>query len=114
MNKLLVQWSANRATRCAEMSGALGVPWRTLPYGQNVALYRTLSPSLACGSVQADDHCGCTTPAPRSDGGQPWGRPRKEKRHHRSRVPRDALLRERSAFRLLAMASPDWMIYGTS
>src|SRR5215831_7893561 len=29
MNDLLVQWSSNRATHCAEMSGALGVRWRT-------------------------------------------------------------------------------------
>src|SRR6266852_1368263 len=54
---------------------------------------------------------GCTTPAPRSDGGQPCGRTWEEKRHHRSLVPRDAMLTWRPSFRLLAMASPYWMIY---
>ena len=54
---------------------------------------------------------GCTTPAPRSDGGQPCGRTWEEKRHHRSLVPRDAMPTRRSSFRLLAMASPYWMIY---
>jgi len=94
--------------RCA------GRPIVDLPHGPNVALHRTRSPSRTCGSVQAEDHCGCTPPAPRSDGGQPWGRPWEEQRPHRSCVPRDARLTERSALRLLALASPDWMIYGTS
>jgi hypothetical protein len=91
-----------------------GRPMEDLPHGQHVALHRTRSPSRTRGSVQTDDHCGCPTPAPRRDGGQPCGRPWKEQRHHRSLVPRDALLTERSAFRLLALASPDWVIYGTS
>src|SRR6516165_9351463 len=64
MNKLLVQWSSNRAMRCAEMSGALGIPWRTCqadksrpePHAQPVAYMRQRS---------GRDHCGCTTPAPR-------------------------------------------------
>src|SRR5262245_2119227 len=29
MNKLSVQWLSHWATRCAEMSGAVGVPWKT-------------------------------------------------------------------------------------
>src|SRR5215813_11773973 len=29
MDTLLVQWSSHWAPRCAAMSGALGVPWRT-------------------------------------------------------------------------------------
>src|SRR6266849_3291145 len=49
-----------------------------------------------------------TTPAPRSDGGPPCGRTWEEQRHHRSLVPRDAM---RPSFRLLAMASPYWVIY---
>src|SRR6516162_6916300 len=85
MNKLLVQWSSNRAMRCAEMSGALGIPWRTCqadksrpePHAQPVAYMRQRS---------GRDHCGCTTPAPRSDGGQPCGRTWEEKRHQRSLV----------------------------
>jgi hypothetical protein len=90
-----------------------GRPMEDLPHGQNVALNRTRSPSRPCGSVQANDHCGCTTPAPRPDRSQSWGRTWKEKRHQHSRVPRDAMLTERCFFRLLAMASPDWMIYVT-
>src|SRR5215471_7869017 len=93
-----------RNERCA------GRPMEDRPHGQHVALHRTLSPWRTCGSVQADDHCGCTTPAPRSDGGQPWDRPWEEKRPHRSLVPRDAMLTGRSAFRLLAIASLYWMI----
>jgi len=56
---------------------------------------------------------GCTTPAPRSDGSQLCDRTWEEKRYQRSRVPRDAMLTERCFFRLLAMASPDWMICTT-
>src|SRR6266446_3472554 len=91
-----------RNERCA------GRPMEDLPNGQNVALNRTLSPSRTCGSVQAGDYYGCTTPAPRSDGSQPYGRTWEEKRHHRSLVPRDAMLTGWSSLRLLAMASPDW------
>src|SRR2546422_7566863 len=56
---------------------------------------------------------GCTDQTPPSDEGQPWGRLQEEQRHHRSRVPRDARPRRRSSFRLLAMASPYWMIYAS-
>src|SRR2546426_614827 len=54
---------------------------------------------------------GGTTPAPRSDGGPPCGRTWEEQRHHRSFVPREAMPTRRSSFRLLARASPYWMIY---
>jgi len=54
---------------------------------------------------------GCPDQTPPSDAGQPCGRIREEQRHHRSLVPRDAMPRRRSSFRLLAMASPYWMIY---
>jgi hypothetical protein len=54
---------------------------------------------------------GGTTPAPRSHGGPPCGRTWEEQRHHRSLVPREAMLTWRPSFRLLAMASPCWMIY---
>ena len=39
------------------------------------------------------------------------GRTWVEQRHHRSLVPCDAMPIRRSSFRLLAMASPCWMIY---
>ncbi len=94
-----------RNERCA------GRPMEDLPNGQNVALNRTLSPSCTCSNVQAGGYCGCITPAPRSDGGQPWGHTWEEQRHHRSLVPREAMLTWRSSFRLLAMASLYWMIY---
>ena len=68
------------------MSEALGRPMEDLPNRPHVALNRTRSPARPCGSVQADDHCGCTTPAPRSDGAQLCGRPWEEKRHQRSLV----------------------------
>ena len=54
---------------------------------------------------------GCTDQTPPSDAGHPCGRIREAQRHHRSLVPRDAMPRRRSSFRLLAMASPYWMIY---
>jgi hypothetical protein len=54
---------------------------------------------------------GRTAQTPPSDEGQPCGRLREEPRRHRSRVPRDARPRRRSSFRLLAMASPYWMMY---
>src|SRR5439155_4174933 len=54
---------------------------------------------------------GCTDQTPPSDEGQPWGRLREAQRHQRSLVPREAMPRRRSSFRLLAMASPYWMIY---
>src|SRR5712691_6146371 len=57
---------------------------------------------------------GCTEQTPPSDEGQPCGRIREEQRHHRSLVPREAMPRRRSSFRLLAMASPYWMIYVSS
>ena len=56
---------------------------------------------------------GCTDPTPPSDAGQPCGRTREEHRHHRCTVPRDAMPTRRSSFRLLAIASPYWMIYGS-
>ena len=54
---------------------------------------------------------GCTDPTRPSDEGQPCGRLREEQRPHRSLVPREAMPRRRSSCRLLAMASPSWMIY---
>src|SRR6266446_7228411 len=54
---------------------------------------------------------GCTDHTPPSDAGQPCGRIREEPRHHRCTVPRDAMPRGWSSFRLLTMASPYWMIY---
>jgi len=54
---------------------------------------------------------GCTDQTPPSDEGQPCGRIREEKRSHRLTMPREALPRRRSSFRLLAMASPYWRIY---
>ena len=54
---------------------------------------------------------GCTAQTPPSAAGQPWGRLREAQRHHRSLVPREARPTRRSSFRLLAMASPYWMIY---
>jgi hypothetical protein len=57
---------------------------------------------------------GCTAHTPPSDAGQPCGRLREEPRQPRSRVPREARPRRRSSCRLLAMASPDWMISGSS
>src|SRR6266436_4996833 len=49
---------------------------------------------------------GYTTPAPRSEGGQPSGRTWEEKRHHRSLGPREAMPTQRSSFRRIATASP--------
>src|SRR5262245_2119228 len=69
-----------------------GRPMEDLPNGYNVTLHRTLSPSRPYGSVQAGDYCGGTTPAPRSDGGQPCGRTWEEQRHHRFLVPSALLL----------------------
>ncbi len=54
---------------------------------------------------------GCTDQTRPSDEGQPCGRLREEQRPHRSLVPREARPRRRSSCRLLAMASPSWMIY---
>src|SRR3989442_14250445 len=54
---------------------------------------------------------GCTDQTPPSDEEQPYGHIREEQRHHRSLVPRDAMPRRQSSFRLLGMASPYWMIY---
>jgi hypothetical protein len=39
-------------------------------------------------------------------------RTREEQRLHRLTIPRDALPARLSSFRLLAMASPDWMLVG--
>src|SRR2546422_5610268 len=79
---------------------------RPSPHAQPVAYVRQRS-----GRWPLLTPRGCTTPAPRSDGGQPCGRTWEEKRHHRSLVPRDAMPTRRSSFRLLVMASPYWMIY---
>src|SRR2546428_1179697 len=80
---------------------------RPSPHAQPVAYVRQRS-----GRWPLLTPRGCTTPAPRSDGGQPCGRTWEETRHHRSLVPRDARPTRRSSFRLLVMASPYWMIYG--
>jgi hypothetical protein len=94
---------------------------------------------------------GRTAHTPPSDAGHPWGRLREEPRHHRSRVPREAMPRSRTSegrggrtdkanrllgycwalgahlsaahfpgaaqtavlFRLLAIASLDWMTYAS-
>jgi hypothetical protein len=87
------------------MRGALGVPWRTCqtdksrpePHAQPVAYMRQRS---------GRDHCGCTTPAPRSDGGQPCGRTWEEKRHQRSVVARS--VHPLSSSRLLRAQGSSW------
>jgi len=56
---------------------------------------------------------GFTNDAPPSDSGQPCGRTREERRHHRCIVPRDARSTRQSSFRLLIMASPHWMLVGS-
>ena len=61
------------------------------------------------GNVSPAGPRGCTPHAPPSDKGQPWSRTREEKRHHRFRVPRDALPTQWSSFRLLVLVLPDWM-----
>ncbi len=57
---------------------------------------------------------GFTEQEPHRDQGQPCGRTREEKRHHRSPGPRDAMPTRRSSFRLLAMASPHGMLTGSN
>src|SRR5713101_9515492 len=113
--QLRVQWSSNRATRCAGIGGALGVPWRTCHTDKTSPFTARAARSVRAAAFRqvatVDPPRGCTTPAPRSDGGQPCGRTWEEKRHHRSLVPRDAMPTRRSSFRLLVMASPYWMIY---
>src|SRR6266566_3829210 len=81
---------------------------RPSPHAQPVAYVRQRS-----GRWPLLTPRGCTTPAPRSDVGQPCGRTWEEQRHHRSLVPRDAMPTRQSSFRLLAMASPYWIIYVT-
>src|SRR5215468_2356394 len=63
---------------------------RPAPYAQPVASVRQRA-----GRSPLQPPRGCTTPAPRSDGGQPCGRPWEEQRQYRS----------------LAMVSLDWMMY---
>jgi hypothetical protein len=79
---------------------------RPEPHAQPVAYVRQRSGRWSLLTPR-----GCTTPAPRSDGGPPCGCTWEEQRHHRSLVPRDAMPTRRSSFRLLVMASPYWMIY---
>src|SRR5436309_832862 len=91
-----------------------GRPMEDLPHGHNVALNRYAQPVAyvrqRAGRWPLLTPRGGTTPAPRSDGGPPCGRAWEEQRHHRSLVPRDAMLTWRPSFRLLAMASPYLMI----
>src|SRR6266705_409480 len=49
-----------------------------------------------------------------SRSGTPRWRTREEKRPNRLTMPRDALPARLSSFRLLAMASPHWMLVGSS
>src|SRR5439155_19121105 len=49
-----------------------------------------------------------------SRSGTPRWRTREEKRPHRLIMPRDAMPARLSSFRLLAMASPHWMLVGSS
>src|SRR5215831_9243209 len=100
---------AGHAVRWASHGGpATRTKRRPEPHAQPVASVRSRS-----GRSPLLTPRGCTTPVPRSDGSQLCGRIWEEKRHHRALVPRDAMFTGRSAFRLLAMASPDWMITAT-
>ena len=82
----------------------------------NTAIRRVCSPLRPCGRVPADVH-GCPEAWPRS--GDP--RARKDtlvvytgkKRPYRRTMPRDARPTRPSDFRLLAMASPSWMLVGS-
>jgi hypothetical protein len=69
---------------------------RSAPHAQPVAYVRQRA-----GRWPLLTPRGCTTPAPRSDGGPPCGRTWEEQRHHRSLVPREAMPTRRSSFRLL-------------
>src|SRR5713101_6089967 len=102
-----LRYTTEWAGRWASQGGpATRTQRRPAPHAQPVAYVRQRA-----GRGPRLPPRGGTTPAPRSDGGPPCGRTWEEQRHHRSLVPRDARPTRRSSFRLLAMASPYWMIY---
>src|SRR5262245_15707141 len=53
---------------------------------------------------------GYTDEEPHREQGQAYGHTCEEQRHHRSPYPLDAMPTRRPSFRLLAMASPYWML----
>ena len=82
----------------------------------NTAIRCALSPLRPCESVTADvpadpeawHHSGTLS----RSGTTRW-RTQEEKRPNGLTMPRDALLARLSDFRLLAMASPHWMLVGS-
>src|SRR5712664_1035879 len=95
-------------------------PWLHREDVQNVyhtAIRRALSPLRPCESVTADvpaDPEALHRSGPLSRSGIIRWRTREEQRPNRLTMPRDALLARLSDFRLLAMASPHWMLVGSS
>ena len=107
---------SNRATRCAIIHGARDDTER--------ARATSTTPPSAARSARCA-HAGASLPtftaAPEewhrlgtlSRSGTPRWRTREKKRPNRLTKPRDALPTRPSYFRLLAMASPHWMLVGS-
>ena len=107
---------SHRATRCALIRGALGDLER--------ARETYTTPPSAARSARCA-HAGASLQTSRADpeelhrsgtlsrsGTTRW-RTREEKRPNRLTIPRDAMPARLSYFRLLAMASPHWMLVGS-
>src|SRR5229473_3685931 len=101
---------------CALIRGALGDPERaretytTPPSAARSARCAHAGASLQTSTADPEElHRSGTL----SRSGTPRWRTREEKRPNRLTIPRDAMPARLSYFRLLAMASPHWMLVGS-
>ena len=107
---------SNRATRCAIIHGARGdikrarETYTTPPSATRSARCPHAGASLQTSMAAPEEwHRAGTLSRSRT----PWWRTREKKRPQRLTIPRDALPTRPSYFRLLAMASPHWMLVGS-
>src|SRR5215813_9134564 len=107
---------ADRATRCAIIHGARGDTARareastTPPFATRSARGAHAGAALQTSTTALEAwHRSDTLSRSRT----PWGRTREKQWPHRLTMPRDAWPTRPSDFRLLAMASPHWMLVGS-
>src|SRR2546430_5019136 len=122
LSTLFLWWQAvagiiasNRATRCAVIRGARGDTARA---HETYTTPSSAARSARCAHAGASLQTSAAAPeevhrsGTLSRSGTPRWRTREEQRPNRLTIPRDALLARLSSFRLLAIASPYWMLVG--